>query len=312
MTARTSRINPTAVLRAGILIAIGVMAGSLPVVAQSPSPGATNEATAQPSESPLGSASPSASGSPLPTPPPLPPLPEGLLAIPPDGGQLEPGTYGTWSLGPLVRFTLGDGWVATEPDVSGLGWGIFRLVGQAPGALSMVPFTGEVYVDPCLQESVETVQIDGTPEGLVGELAANPNLFAGEPTETEIAGYQGLQLDVATQEVMVCDPPVAALWSIPERGLYMLELGQEARFMPIDVDGQTLVVVAETFGGADLEQLLEASQEVIDSIEIDTTAVPPSIPPNSASPSAAPSTVTSAEPAPTPSIAPPEAPSATP
>ena len=100
---------------------------------------------------------------------------------------------------------------------------------------------------PCLTTSEETIDIEASPAGLVGELTANPNLFAGEPTEVEVAGHPGLQVDVTTQQPMVCDPPVTALWSIPDRGLFMLETGQEARFIPLEVDGQVLVLVIEAF-----------------------------------------------------------------
>jgi hypothetical protein len=296
MTARRSR---PPVLAAGLVIALGLALISLPVVAADPStsPSASPAASAPPSTQPSGS--PSASGLPLPTLPPRPPLPDGLLALPETGGPLEPGTYGSWALGPLVRFTVDDQWAARGPDLSGLGWEVARLVGRGVAALSMTPFTGEVFADPCLATSDETIQIDPTPEGLVGELAANPSLFAGEPTEIEVAGYPGLQVDVATQQPMACESMVTVLWSIPDRGLFMLQDGQEARFMPIDVDGQVLVLVAETFPGADFDAFLDAATEVIETIEIDTGAVPPSIEPSasgSTEPSVGPSEAPTAEP----------------
>jgi hypothetical protein len=225
------------------------------------------------------------------------------MALPEEGGLLEPGTYGSWALGPLVTFTVPDGWATRAADVPGLGWEVFQLVGGAPAALSMTPFTGEVFQDPCLTTSDDTLEIDATPEGLLGELAANPNLVTGEPSEVEVAGFPGLQLDVATQELMVCDPPVTALWSIPGRGLYMLETGQEARFIALDVDDQVLVLSIESFPGADFDTFLENAQAVVDTIEIDTAAVAPSIAPSGApsiAPSGAPSTGAPGSPSPTP------------
>jgi hypothetical protein len=194
-----------------------------------------------------------------------------------------------------VTFTIGDGWAARAPDIQGLGWEVVRLVGSGPAVLSMTPFTGEVFADPCLATSEETIQVDATPEGLIGELAVNPSLFAGEPSDVEIAGFPGLQLDVATQQPMACDSLVTALWSIPDRGLFMLQDGEEARFMPIDVHGQVLVLVAEAFPGADFETFLDNANEVIETIEIDTMAVPPSIEP-AASASAGPTGEVSIEP----------------
>jgi hypothetical protein len=180
-------------------------------------------------------------------------------------------------------------------------------VGQGPAALSMTPFTGEVFQDPCLATSDETMHVDATPDGLMTELAANPSLFAGEATEVDVAGYPGLQLDVVTQQPMACDSLVTTLWSIPDRGVFMLQDGEEARFTALDVDGQTFVLTAETFRGATLDAFLESATPVIESIEIDTSAVPPSIEPSaseSVEPSAASSARATEEPSAEPSATP--------
>ncbi|MFO1539308.1 MAG: hypothetical protein ACKOTZ_02520 [Chloroflexota bacterium] len=214
---------------------------------------------------PAAAQSPSPDGSPVPGPS-APAIRAGTL--PSEGGAVEPGTYSDWSLGPTLTFTLGPGWGVTPVD-AGFGLALVRTDQPAIAVLTISSFTGDVFVDPCLAEGEETMRIDPTPEALVTELGANPSLIVGPPEETTLAGLPALEVEVGMQMPMACEPPVTWIWATPPTGGFVLEGGEEARFTLAALDaGTVLVASAEAWPGADLAELVAATDALLATLEI--------------------------------------------
>jgi hypothetical protein len=188
--------------------------------------------------------------------------------LPTEGGAVEPGTYSDWSLGPTLTFTVGPGWGVTPAD-AGFGLALVRADQPAIAVLTISTFAGDVFVDPCLAAGEETMRIDPTPEGLIAELAANPSLLVGPPAETELAGLPALVVEVGIQMPMACEPPVTWIWATPPSGGFVLEGGEEARFTLAALDAQTVLVAsAEAWPGADLGELVAATDALLATLEI--------------------------------------------
>jgi hypothetical protein len=289
-----------------VALSMGLVAAAAPAIAQSPEPTTAPSLTAaSPSPGAGQSLAPSSPGPSLPIRTPGPP-PPGALALPAEGGPLEAGTYGSYSVGPAITFTVDEGWIAL-PDIPDLGWGLLRLPAAAPAVLSFTVFDGTVPADPCSAQSEDSIAIGATPEALFEDFAANPNLVTSAPEPIELAGHTGLVMDVATLDLMTCEPPVVVLWSVGLEGGFVLEAGEEARFIALDVDGRIVIVSMETYPGADLDAFIEDSQPVIDSVTFGPAASPAESPAGSPAESSAapPAESSAAPPAPSASAPPP-------
>lgn len=236
--------RPTTHLPVALLAAAAILVlAAVPAGAQSPSP----DASAAP-----GPSAPAVRAGTLPT----------------AGGAVEPGTYSDWSLGPTLTFAVGPGWGVTPAD-AGFGLALVRVDQPAIAVLTISTFTGDVFVDPCLAAGEETMRIEPTPDGLVAELAANPSLLVGPPEETELAGLPALVVEVGMQMPMACEPPVTWVWATPPAGGFLLEGGEEARFTLAALDAQTVLVAsAEAWPGADLAELVAATDALLATLEI--------------------------------------------
>jgi len=252
-------------------IALLTLALAAPVAAASP------EASPAPSASPAAPASqgPSASASPGPDGSPGPSLPPAVRfgTIPADGGQLEPGEYSDWSLGPTLTFSVLDGWAATPVD-AGFGLALVWGGSRVPGVLTFTQFDGLVFQDPCLATTEETLPIELTPDALASDLAQSPYLVVAEPIETQVAGLAALRLEIATQQPMGCEPPATWIWAATSGGGFVLEDGEQATLLLLTVGERVLVIVWETYPGGDFEGLTAAAEAIVETLTIDPSTDP--------------------------------------
>lgn len=195
-------------------------------------------------------------------------------ALPDSGTTLESGRYASDLVGPVIEFEAGEEWVV-GPSGSGP---IFTLeYAGAPGSvLSFTRFDGETFLDSCDPTSMTTVEPGVT--RLAEIIAGNPYLNAGPPRIVEVGGFSGLQLDVGVPTYAECQLPYVLIWAIPigEGGEFVQMANQQSRFVVLDVEGDVIVIAAETFPGVPFGGFLDAASELLDTVRITPGAyVPP-------------------------------------
>lgn len=201
------------------------------------------------------------------TPPPATPL-EGM-----ERGPLAAGTYADDSLGPIVTFSVEEGWDLSGPPIEEVGFDL--MYGDSgPAAISVVRFDGIVFGEPCLTDGdvetyiVDTLTLDTTPEAFMQRLAENPFLTTSEPVSVIVGGAPGLQVDLTSAIGAECDPPVTFLWELPVVGEFHLNDGESARVIALDVGGDVVVVFIEAFPGVDYPPFLEAAMSVVETMDL--------------------------------------------
>lgn len=214
--------------------------------------------------------------------------------LPEPGTILEPGRYVSRAVGPIIDFRAEAGWIVGPSG----GGPIFTLEYlQSPGTvLSVTRFDGETFLDTCDPTSMSLVE--ATVPRLAEIIAGNPYLNAGPPDVIEVDGHEGLWFDVGVPAYAAteCSLPYLLLWAIPvgAGGEFVQVADQQSRFVLLDVDGDVIVIAIESFPGVPFGGLLEASMELIETMDITPgeyvplpTAAPEPSPEVSASPSPA-------------------------
>jgi len=206
-------------------------------------------------------------------PPPTDELASGAAAaaeLPSATGPLLPGRYVDSSTGPLLEFTIGDGWQLIGEPIIGVGVD-FARADDPDAELIFTRFVGEIYTEPCItRDNAESFQVMTTfvkmdSDGLMGYLGAHPHLVGGTQEPTEIAGLSAQQLDATVEVGEGCSMnlplwPVAPIFHITSDG---------NGFRAIAADTDRGVFVAYVTGPADTyPELLELAMEVIESIEV--------------------------------------------
>ena len=260
--------------RGRLPVAAVLLALALPVAGAAPAAGQSPDASTGPAF-PAGTcflAEPGASPAPTPSPAPgASPQPVVVRdgTIPAAGGVLTPGeSYSDWSLGPTITFTAGDCWAAT-PVNAGFGLALVWGGSPVPSVLSLTEFEGLVFEDPCLAANENTLPVDATPEGLIGDIAQSPYLIVSEPTEADLGGLPALRIEVATQSPMGCEPPATWLWAARPSGGFVLEDGEEATFLLAQLNNRTLVLSWETYLGGDFETFSAAAEALVATLTVD-------------------------------------------
>jgi hypothetical protein len=217
-------------------------------------------------------------------------LPPGALAqdaesepLPAGGTALAAGRYTSGVVGPSIDFRVEDGWVV-GPETEGP---IFTLErADQPGAvLTVTRFDGDVFLDSCDPSSL--VVVESTVSRLAKVIGGDPYLVPDPPTATQVDGYAGIQLDVATPAYDECDLPYLLVWALPigDGGEFVQVANQQSRFIMLNVDGSVIVIAVESFPGVPFGGLLDAAMDLVDSMRI--TPGPPAA---SSSPAGAPGT----------------------
>ncbi len=187
-------------------------------------------------------------------------------------GPLAPGTYSDDSLGPLVRFSVGDGWEMSGEPLVDIGFEL-ASTDDFGAIMTITQFDGTVLAEPtdangCPSFPDQTVSGEASVDAFVENLAGNPLLTTDDPVEVEIAGYRGLQADVTATVPAGCDLGAVFLWSLPETSMRMSGGGQ-ARFIALDVDGEVVVMFIESFTPeADYPAFLDKAMAVVETLAI--------------------------------------------
>ncbi len=195
--------------------------------------------------------------------------------LPDQGTALEPGRYVSDVVGPSIDFRVEDGWVVgTSPPGP-----IFSLErSDQPGTvLTFTRFDGEVFVDSC--DSTSMTQVDADIRRLGEVIGGNPYLNPGPPNAIEVDGHPGIWFDVGVPAYTECTLPFLLLWALPidEGGEFVQVADQQTRFILVDVDGDAIVIAIELFPGVPFGGLLDASMEVVRSMQIEPGEyIPPS------------------------------------
>jgi hypothetical protein len=169
--------------------------------------------------------------------------------------------------GQTVSFEVTDGWTA-EVEPTGQGLQLIRDGADLEG-VSINTFNGEVFGDPCADETV-TETIDATPEAYLDYLSNRGGITpTGEEQPVNIDGQQGIQLDVAVTAPEDCPASESPnyLYPVGEAGDFHMEPGEFARIIAVD-PGQTLILTAEAFDDAAYVELLELLDPILDSMMI--------------------------------------------
>ena len=162
--------------------------------------------------------------------------------------------------------------------------------------MSVTRFDGETFLDSC--DSTSMTVVDPSVPRLTEIISGNPFLNPGPVEVVEVDGYNGLRVDVGVPafDATDCALPYVLIWAIPvgEGGEFVQMADQQSRFVVLDVGGDVIVIAIETFPGVPFGGFLEASMELVESMDIEPGAwVPPAPTPTPAprpSPAAAGST----------------------
>ena len=195
-------------------------------------------------------------------------------------GELPPGTYTYHGFGTDLTLTTTTWWFSQLFDDipafalldSKLGGGVFGF-----------RFSGEVFADPCDFGSAST--IGSSAADVIAWLADRPFLTTSDPIAVEYGGEPGFQVDVSavTLPADCDDPPWVLLFPLPVVGDFHFEASSVARVVAQDVNGETILFIAESFGGLP-EVFLPQAQGVLDSIVWSTGAEGGGGPPPTATP----------------------------
>jgi len=184
---------------------------------------------------------------------------------------LEPGTYVDASFGPLIGFTIDEGWRLVEPDAEDVGFALAHR--EIPVAtLDVTPYDGRFPPQPCFAKGGVGAAgfAAGEPgvDGFVARLSNHPYLTADVAEPVEVAGYAGLQVDVMADLPESCEPR-AGIWVVPPYDLldYNLGDGHRARFLALAVEAATVVVGIDT-REEDFDRFVEVAMSVVESMTI--------------------------------------------
>jgi hypothetical protein len=212
---------------------------------------------ARPSGSSIGVAVPSPSQTPSPSPAPsLPLLPE---------GRLNAGDY-------IMRTVVGDSmdFAITAPE-GWTGFGGFFLGGpnrsDAPAGIGIsVNHDPQVTINPCDGSRPTPAPASSAPsvDDLVAAISAREDVQVSGLTDTVLAGYTGMRLDVQFPAELACGNHY--LFAEP-KGLYANGPANRWRIWILDVDGETGVVVLLDYVGTPAADRA-AAQAAIDSMRI--------------------------------------------
>lgn len=208
--------------------------------------------------------------------------------LPETGTILEPGRYVSRMVGPVIDFRVDPGWIVGR---SGNG-PIFTLEYlESPGTvLSVTRFDGETFLDSCDPTSMTLVE--ATVTRLAEIIAGNPFLNAGPPDVIEVDGHTGLWFDVGVPEYLPreCALSYLLLWAIPvgDGGEFVQVSDQQSRFVILEVGGDVIVIAIESFPGVPFGGLLEASMDLISSMNIEPGEYVPLPDPTTPTPSPSP------------------------
>lgn len=210
--------------------------------------GCTQQETGSPSATATRAATP------LPTDPPSAGEPAGALCA--EGHEpcpLEAGTYSAAPFEPGFTFTIHDAWQNDRAFADGGGismgvGGIFWASGVSSGTVG----GEEVEIGASAADFVTFLQ----------SLAAI-GVTVSEPQPASVGGVEGQQLDVETNDI---DLP--GLYLV-EEDTFNLTADEKARFIVLDMDGEAIILIIDSYAAAGFDDWLETAEPVVESIAWD-------------------------------------------
>ncbi len=226
-------------LTLGIILVLGLAGCSGQGDASSTAPGAEESTALSPSAAESASSSASSGG--------------GVGALCAEGHEpcpLEAGTYSSAPFEPAFTFTIDDDWLNDRAFADGGGisketGGIYWASGVSGGTVAG-----------------EEVEIGASPEEFVAFLQTLEvaGMTVSEPTPASVDGVEGQQVDVAANDV-----EAPALYFI-EEDQFNLVANEKARFIVLEKDGETLILIIDSFTAADFDEWLATAEPVMESI----------------------------------------------
>lgn len=173
-----------------------------------------------------------------------------LCAVEFETCPLDAGTYSSSPFDPEFTFVVDDGWTNERawPDGGGVskeGGAVYWISGVTTGMVAE-----------------HEIEIGADVEGFMTFLQSLEavGMTVSEATEVEVDGAAGMQIDVETNEVEA--PGLMAM----ESDSFNLAPGETARFLVLDVDGETVVLIIDAFLSEDFESVVAIGEPVIASI----------------------------------------------
>jgi hypothetical protein len=224
----------------------------------------------------LAACAPSASVTPSPSPLAIPD--ESIAGIPSPAacdpgvvcdGPLAAGDYVSDTTGAHIEFTLDDHDWSGLADIQDVGFGLFLADVGGNHAISVAPYSGEIFTDACSSEATST--IGATPADYMTFLAARTGVTASDPVEVAVGGRPALQVDLTTEVDAACEATGGGriwLWALPVVGDFHFNDGETARVIAVDGGSATVIIVIEAFADADYDHLLDHAMEVVETMVI--------------------------------------------
>jgi hypothetical protein len=184
-------------------------------------------------------------------------------------GPIAAGDYTSTGTGATISFTLtGSDWSA-DADTPGVGFVLYYDDPAGPVGITVAPWAGVIFSDPCAMEPTETI---GTaPADLMGVLTALPDVEAEAPTDVTVGGRPALQVNLTVGTP--CADAGGKLWVFQTEGAtFNLREATQARFYVVDAGSVTVVIAIEALGDADYEALVLKAEEIIASMTIEPAA----------------------------------------
>lgn len=200
-----------------------------------------------------------------PTPIPLPVHPQALL-VPELGAYLAGDPF------PIpVTITIPAGWVG---KVGGPYAAYLDKAsdGGSGGAAIAFSLSQSIYADPCNDPAFLDPQPGPTVDDLASALTSLPGLDVTTPTEVTVDGYRGKQLTLTAPDNFdgcTLGREGYRVWQLPLGAIFSFTPGQRMALWILDVDGERLVVSADTFPATTAQEQAEV-QEILNSIRIET------------------------------------------
>ena len=200
------------------------------------------------SEQPSAAASPSSAGS----PPSLSPSTGtgALCAVGHEPCPLEPGEYTAAPFQPNFSFTIDEGWTNDRAFADGGGisqqsGGIYWASGVSAGRI------GE-----------EDIDIGASVDDFIAYLQGLEaiGMTVSEPEPVTVDGVSGQQVDVQSNEA-----EAPGLYQIAE-DVFHLVPDETARFLVLDKDGETVLLIVDSFSSDGFDDWVETAHPVLDSI----------------------------------------------
>jgi hypothetical protein len=171
-------------------------------------------------------------------------------------GSLDPGVYAIAGSGnPRVRLvvTVPAGWRSfCGPECFGL------VFGPANAKVGIGYFAVDnVYADPC-GHALQAPPLGSSVDDLAEALSTLPGTEATTPIATTVDGHPGKYIAFTIRDDIGCLPTQHYLWETASGGKRWAEaIGQKFRLWALDIDGDRMLVQADSLPGASAADLAE-------------------------------------------------------